>query len=66
MEKAIEVGEKLVKMAPDFALGHNNLAFAYYTKENFQKAIEHLDKAVSLGFDAHPDFVKRLEAHRKA
>jgi len=66
MEKAIETGEKLVEMAPDFALGQNNLAFAYYTQENFQKAIEHLDKAVSLGFDAHPDFLKKLEAYRKA
>jgi len=66
VEKAIEIGEKLVKMAPDFALGHNNLAFAYYMQENFQKAIEYLDKAIALGFDAHPDFLKKLEVYRNA
>jgi tetratricopeptide (TPR) repeat protein len=66
VEKAIETGEKLVKMAPDFALGQNNLAFAYYMQENFKKAIEYLDKAVSLGFDAHPDFLKKLDVYRNA
>ncbi len=38
----------------------------WYTQENFQKAIKHFDKAVSLGFDAHPDFLKKLEAYRNA
>jgi tetratricopeptide (TPR) repeat protein len=52
-------------MAPDFALGHNNLAVAYYQRKDYEKAIEHLDRAVSLGFDPHPGFVETLEAYRK-
>jgi tetratricopeptide (TPR) repeat protein len=66
VEKAIDTGEKLVDMAPDFALGYNNLASAYFNNDNYEKAIEHVDKAVALGFDVHPELLKRLEPHRKA
>jgi hypothetical protein len=31
----------------------------------FEKAIEHCDKALSLGFEVHPDFLKLLKPHRK-
>ena len=65
MDKAIETGLKMVEMAPDFALGQNNLAFAYYSQGEYEKAIEHLDKAVSLGFQVHPEFLKKLDPHRK-
>ena len=52
-------------MSPDFALAHNNVAAAYYNNEDYEKAIEHLDKAVSLGFEVHPEFQKKLEPYRK-
>jgi len=64
VEKAIETGRKLVEMAPNFALGHNNLAFAYYSKGDHEKAIDHVDMAISLGFEAHPEFLKKLEPNR--
>jgi hypothetical protein len=51
-------------MAPDFALAHNNLAFAFYCRDEYDKAIECLDKARELGFQVHPDFVSRLEPYR--
>jgi len=51
-------------MAPEFALGHNNLASAYYNNDNHKKAIEHLDKAIELGFEPHPEFIKALEPYR--
>jgi tetratricopeptide (TPR) repeat protein len=66
IKRAIETGRKLVDKAPDFGLGHNNLAVAYYNDENYEKAIQHLDIATSLGFQAHPDFLAVLEPHRKA
>ena len=66
MAKAIKVGEKLVEKAPDFSVGHNNLAVAYYSSNEYDKAIEHLDKAVELGFQANPDFINSLEPFRKA
>jgi tetratricopeptide (TPR) repeat protein len=64
-EKAIETGQKLVEMAPNFALGHNNLASAYYEKGDYDKAIEHVDKSLLLGFEVPPEFLKKLEPHRK-
>jgi tetratricopeptide (TPR) repeat protein len=64
VDKAIETGKKLLKLAPDFELGHNNLASAYYSRGDYEKAIEHLDRAVELGFEVHPDFLKKLEPHR--
>jgi tetratricopeptide (TPR) repeat protein len=65
VEKAIETGERLVKMAPDFGLGLNNLAFAYYSKGDYENAVTHVDKALALGFEVHPEFLKRLEPYRK-
>ena len=64
VDKAIETGEKLVQMAPDFALAHNNLAFAYYCRDEYDKALGCLDKARELGFQAHPDFIAKLEPYR--
>jgi tetratricopeptide (TPR) repeat protein len=61
----VEIGEKLVEKAPDFALGHNNLAVAYYDCGDYRKAIHHLDKALELGFRVHPEFPKKLEPYRK-
>ena len=52
-------------MAPDFGLGLNNLAFAYYSKGDFENAVTHVDKALALGFEVHPEFLKRLEPYRK-
>jgi tetratricopeptide (TPR) repeat protein len=66
VEKAIETGQRLLKLAPDFGLGHNNLAFAYYTKGDYEKALEHVDRAVALGFEVHPEFLERLKPHREA
>jgi len=51
-------------MAPDFALGHNNLASAYYNNNDYEKAIEHLDKAIELGFAPHPEFIEVLKPYR--
>ncbi|MBW1851955.1 MAG: tetratricopeptide repeat protein, partial [Deltaproteobacteria bacterium] len=41
-----------------------NLASAYYNNGDYKKAIEHFDKAVELGFEPHPEFLKVLEPHR--
>jgi pentatricopeptide repeat protein len=65
VEKSIETNKKMLKMAPDFSLGYNNLANAYYLKGEFDKAIKYCDKAVKLGFEVHPEFLKLLEPHCK-
>ena len=65
MAEAIEVGEELVKAAPDFSLANNNMAVAYYSNEEFDRALEYMDKAISQGFEVHPQFKEILEQHRK-
>ena len=61
VEKAIETNKRLLKVAPSFGLGHNNLAVAYYHKGEYAKASEHVERARELGFEVHPEFLKRLE-----
>jgi len=51
-------------MAPNFGLGHNNIAYAYYLKGEYERAIEHCDKAIKLGFKVHPELLKLLEPYR--
>ena len=64
IDHSIETNEKMLKIAPDFALGYNNLANAYFMKDEFEKAVRHCDKAIELGFEVHPEFLKLLEPHR--
>ncbi|MBC7326310.1 MAG: tetratricopeptide repeat protein, partial [Moorella sp. (in: Bacteria)] len=54
----------LLAIAPDFALGHNNLAYAYYLHGEYARAIEHVDRARQLGFTVHPEFLQKLEPYR--
>ena len=51
----------MLNLAPNFALGYNNLANVYYLKGEIDKAIENCEKAVEFGFEVHPDFLKMLE-----
>jgi hypothetical protein len=62
--KCIATNRKMLKLAPDFALGYNNLANAYYMKDDFEKAVKFSDKAQELGFEVHPEFLALLEPHR--
>jgi len=64
LDKAVEAGEKMLSVAPDFPLGLNNLAYAYFLQEEFQKAIQFVDRAAELGFAVHPEFLKELERYR--
>jgi hypothetical protein len=39
---------------------------AYYHKGEYDKAIEHVEKAKEQGFEVHPDFLKELEPYRNS
>ncbi|RMG85514.1 MAG: NINE protein, partial [Bacteroidetes bacterium] len=56
---AIEDFKKALEIAPDDIATHFNIACAYSLNEDAEKAFEHLDKAVRLGFK---DF-KRIKEH---
>ncbi len=55
----------MLELAPDFALGYNNLANAYYMKGEYEEAVRNCDKAAALGFEVHPEFLKLLDPYRR-
>jgi hypothetical protein len=42
-------------------MAHNNLAVSYFQNHEIEKAKIHAHKAISLGYDVHPEFLKQLE-----
>jgi tetratricopeptide (TPR) repeat protein len=64
VKDSIETNLKALKLDPDFAVAHNNLALAYMENKEFDKAVMHCDKAVSLGYEVAPEIIADLEPHR--
>lgn len=64
-DEAVAEFKKAIEINPSYATARNNLAVAYYCKEEFILAIEHCDKAIELGYRVHPKFLKELEPYRK-
>lgn len=44
---------------------HNNLAILYYNIGDYKQSVKHLDIALSLGYEVHPEIRKRIDQHRK-
>jgi tetratricopeptide (TPR) repeat protein len=65
VDKSIEAGLKAIKLAPDFAVAHNNLAIAYLEKGETEKAVEHCDRAVDLGYEVAPEIRREIDQYRK-
>jgi tetratricopeptide (TPR) repeat protein len=64
VEKSIGACESALKVEPDFPIAHNNLAIACMEKGDFQKAIQHADRAVELGYEVAPEIMEELADHR--
>jgi tetratricopeptide (TPR) repeat protein len=62
--ESIEANLKAIELEPNFAIAHNNLAIAYMENDQFDKAIEHCDKAKALGYAVAPEIVQELEQYR--
>jgi tetratricopeptide (TPR) repeat protein len=54
----------MLDLAPNFALGYNNLANIYYAMGQIERAIENCDRAVDMGLEVHPEFLRLLDRHR--
>ncbi len=63
VDQAIEA-YKALKLAPDFAPAHNNLAIAYLEKGDFELAGRHCEQAAELGYDVAPEIRREIEEHR--
>jgi tetratricopeptide (TPR) repeat protein len=64
LEESIAASQKVLKMAPTFAVAHNNLALAFFEKGEFQEAVDHCDQAGSYGFSVDPRFLEMVAPYR--
>ncbi|MBA4366565.1 MAG: hypothetical protein C0403_02885 [Desulfobacterium sp.] len=64
LEESIETNLKVLDIEPNFSIVHNNLAICYLEQENYEKAIEHCDLAVELGYQVDPKILKEIDDHR--
>lgn len=65
VDESIKANLEAVSIMPEFPVAHNNLAVGYLEKGEYDKAVYHCDKAISLGFDVPEKLKKELEPYRK-
>ena len=65
MDRAIETRKKALAIDPYDAVAHYHIAVEYYFKREYALAIEHCDRAISLGYkEVEPEFLRHLEPFR--
>jgi hypothetical protein len=64
IEKCIETNLKALKLEPDFAVVHNNLAIAYLESGDHALAIAHCDKALALGYEVASEIRSEIDLLR--
>ncbi len=64
LKEAVGMLKKAVEINPTYASAHFNLAVAYFQKKEYVLSIQHCDKAVSLGYQVPPGFLKEIEGFR--
>ena len=63
-DETIAEFKRAIEINPNYAEAHNNLAVAYYYKEEYSLAIKHCDRAIELGLRPHPGFLEALKPYR--
>jgi Flp pilus assembly protein TadD len=53
--------DQAIKIDPNYAKAYKNRAMVYFTMEDFDKSVENLRKAESLGFKVDHEFLKLAE-----
>ena len=64
IDESIDTGLKVTELAPEFAVGHNNLGIAYLEKGLHDLAIKHIDKAMELGYEVAPEILNEIKKYR--
>jgi Flp pilus assembly protein TadD len=64
MDRAIAQATKALALKPSLAVAHNNLAYFYYVKQDYARAIAHCDKAVRGGYPVPEQLLTWLEPYR--
>jgi tetratricopeptide (TPR) repeat protein len=65
LDEGIKANLEAVNIQPEFPIAHNNLCVGYLEKEEYAKAIEHCDIAISLGYEVPEGLKAELAPHRK-
>ena len=64
-KEAIDSFKEAVEVNPGYAMAHKNLAVIYCNNKQYDLAIKHCDMADKLGYKVSPEFLERLEPHRR-
>jgi len=64
LDKAIMQFRKALSRKPSLIVAHNNLAYCYYLKNDYQRALKHLDKALLGGYPVPQQLREGLEPYR--
>jgi tetratricopeptide (TPR) repeat protein len=64
LDESIQANLKALDIEPDFPVVHNNLVICYLEQEDYDKATEHCDRAVELGYPVDPKIIKEVDEHR--
>ncbi|MCK9432043.1 MAG: tetratricopeptide repeat protein [Candidatus Omnitrophica bacterium] len=57
--------KKALKLDPRLAVAHHNLALAYFYARDYNLAVEHSDRAASLGYAVSPKLKELLKPYRE-
>ena len=66
VKEGIKANLEAISVTPEFPVAHNNLAVAYLEIKDYEKAIEHCDKAQGQGFEVAQELLDELKPHRKS
>ena len=64
VQEGIKANLEAIAIEPKFPVAHNNLAVAYLETKEYDKAIQHCDEAVKLGFDVKQELLDELAPFR--
>ena len=65
VDDAIASYEAALRFNPNLVLAHYNLGVMYYQRQDFEHAIDHIDRAAAAGFSVPPRLLEALKPHRK-
>ena len=64
LDEAISEYKRALAIKPNYAKAQYNLGIAYYSKEQFELAIVHLEKAWRLGYSIKPELLRFIKSYR--
>jgi len=65
IEEAIASHKKAIEINPDYATAHYDLSLLYFHEKQYFLAVKYCDRAIELGYEAHPGFLEMLKPYRR-